>query len=240
MGRRKRRRSRMTRIARWGALIALAALVAPVLTIIGLRWIPPVTTSYMLQSRVEAWRARGPHEPLRYRWVGWDRISPHACIAVVAAEDQKFAYHSGFDAQAIEDAWQERRNGGRIRGASTISQQVAKNLFLWPQRSFVRKGLEAYLTVAIELVWPKRRILEVYLNVAEFGRGIYGVGAASEAFFKKRPAELNREEAALLAAVLPNPRRLRVESPSPYVRRRAEWIRGQMEQLGGADYLHTL
>jgi monofunctional glycosyltransferase len=240
MGKRKRLRARVRRLALRAALIALAVLFAPLLAIIVLRWVPPVTSAYMLRSRVEASPTHGPRAPLRYHWVDWDRISPHARIAVVAAEDQKFPHHSGFDAQAIEDAWEERRGGGRIRGASTISQQVAKNLFLWPKRSFVRKGFEACLTVAIEFVWPKRRILEVYLNVAQFGDGIYGVGAASEAFFKKQPAELSREEAALLAAVLPNPRRLRVGSPSPYVRRRAEWIRGQMEQLGGSDYLRSL
>jgi len=240
MRKRKRLRARMTRLARWGAMIALAVLIAPLLAILALRWVPPVTTSTMLQYRIESWHARGSHDRLRHRWVGWDRISPHARIAVIAAEDQKFPHHRGFDTEAIEGAWEERRSGGRIRGASTISQQVAKNLFLWPARSFVRKGLEAYLTVAIELVWPKRRILEVYLNVAEFGRGIYGVGAASEAFFKKPPAELSREEAALLAAVLPSPRRLRVENPSAYVRRRADWIRGQMEQLGGAGYLRGM
>jgi monofunctional biosynthetic peptidoglycan transglycosylase len=151
-----------------------------------------------------------------------------------------FAYHPGFDFAAIYAAIAERERGGRVRGASTISQQVAKNLFLWPGQSYVRKGLEAYLTLLIERLWPKRRILEVYLNVAEFGDGIYGVGAAAARFFRTDPLHLTRTEAARLAAVLPAPRHLHVERPSAYVLRREAWIVGQMGQLGGAGYLEEL
>ena len=156
---------------------------------------------------------------------------------MVAAEDQMFPEHFGFDLESISDAIDKHSKGRRLRGASTISQQVAKNLFLWSGRSFIRKGLEAYYTALIELIWPKRRILEVYLNIAEFGDGIYGVSAAGEAFFKKSPSKLSPSDAALLAAVLPSPARLRADRPSIYVNSRRLWILDQMLQLGGAAYL---
>jgi monofunctional biosynthetic peptidoglycan transglycosylase len=161
-------------------------------------------------------------------------------LAVVAAEDQKFPHHWGFDFESIEDAVQHKGPRGRLRGASAITQQVARNLFLWPGRSYIRKGLEAYFTVLLEGLWPKRRILEVYLNIAEFGDGAYGVYAASQTFFSKRPAELQTQEAALLAAVLPNPARLHVRNPSAYVHERAGWIEEQMTRLGGPAYLQNL
>ena len=186
----------------------------------------------MIQRQVAAW-VGGNHEfELSYRWTPFSAISSNAAVAVIAAEDQKFPLHSGFDVEAIEEALDERERGRRVRGASTISQQVVKNLYLWPGRSFVRKGLEAYLTVLVEFFWPKRRILEVYLNTAEMGRDVFGVGAASRRFFAKPPSALTPREAALLAAVLPSPRRFHADPPSPYVRRRAEWIEQQMEQLG--------
>jgi len=182
----------------------------------------------------------GTLPPLRYDWVPWPRISPWLRLAVVAAEDQKFPVHAGFDAESILQAVRAHERGASLRGASTISQQVAKNLFLWPGRSWVRKGVEAWLTVWLELLWPKRRILEVYLNVAELGPGVYGVGAASRAYFGVSAADVGPRQAALLAAVLPNPTAYRVEAPSPYVRRRADWIRQQMRQLGGPAYLAGL
>jgi monofunctional biosynthetic peptidoglycan transglycosylase len=160
-------------------------------------------------------------------------------LAVVAAEDQKFPQHWGFDFESIVDAVEEQGVRGRLRGASTITQQVARNLFLWQGRSYLRKALEAYFTVLLELCWPKRRILEVYLNIAEFGEGRYGVGAAARAFFGKPPNELQTSEASLLAAVLPNPVRFRVRDPSAYVRHRAAWIESQMAKLGGPAYLGT-
>ena len=152
---------------------------------------------------------------------------------MIAAEDQNFPTHRGFDVESIQKAIDAAERGRRLRGASTISQQVAKNLFLWSGRSFVRKGLEAYFTVLIELTWPKRRILEVYLNVAELGDGVFGVEAASQRFFKKPAAKLGPSEAALLAAVLPNPIRFRANRPSAYVEERRAWILQQMDQLGG-------
>ena len=175
-----------------------------------------------------------------YRWTDWDQIAPYAALAVIAAEDQQFLDHHGFDVEAIRVALGDVGRGERLRGASTISQQTVKNLFLWPGRSVVRKALEAWLTVLIELSWSKRRILEVYLNVAEFGVGVFGITAASERFFGKRPADLGADEAARLAAVLPNPAVLHVERPSTYVQARQSWIRAQMAQLGGVALIKTL
>ena len=193
----------------------------------------------MLRYRVESLLAEQKRPPLRQKWVKWAAISPNLPLAVVAAEDQKFPEHRGFDLESISEAMERNAKGGRIRGASTISQQVAKNLFLWPGRSYLRKGLEAGFTGLLELLWPKRRILEVYVNIAEFGEGVYGAQAAAETYFRKSPARLSAGEAALLAAVLPNPKRLRVARPSAYVRERQEWILGQMGQLG-ASYLKEL
>ena len=217
----------------------LGLVLLSILLTLPWRWIAPPMSSFMLQWCLSAWwQGQGCH--IRYQWVAWRHISPHMAIAVVAAEDQKFPHHWGFDVDALVEVWQEHQDGGRLRGASTISQQVAKNLFLWPGRSVVRKGLEAYFTVYIEVLWSKRRILEVYLNVAEFGQGIFGIAAASDTFFGKSSAQLADHEAALLAAVLPNPSQLRVEQPSAHVLKRRAWILRQMQQLGGPKYLQGL
>jgi len=231
-------RRRLPRVARLLLRAAGVALAATVLPILLLRWVPPVTSAFMLQRQAGA-LLHGEDPGIRYRWVGWRGIPPAMRLAVVAAEDQKFPEHWGFDFESIADAAEENESRRRPRGASTISQQVAKNLFLWPRGGWVRKGLEAYATVWIELLWPKRRILEVYLNVAELGDGVYGVGAASERFFGKPPSRLTSRQAALLAAVLPSPRRFRADRPSPYVARRADWIERQMRMLGPA-YLAAL
>ncbi len=232
--RRSRFRSRRLRSA--CLLLGLIGVAAPLLVLLLLRWAPPPTTAFILRHTLLSADDAG----VAYRWTDWDQISSHVAIAVIAAEDQKFFGHHGFDVASIQDAVADARRGAGLRGASTISQQVAKNLFLWPGRSFVRKGLEAYLTVGLELAWPKRRILEVYLNVAEFGPGVFGIGAASERFFGKAPAAITADEAALLAAVLPNPVRLRVDQPSAYVRERHSWILGQMRRLRATDLLHPL
>jgi monofunctional biosynthetic peptidoglycan transglycosylase len=196
------------------------------------RWLPPPTTAFMLQQRFD-----GRRQTIQQRWVPWEGISRNLVLCVVAAEDQKFPAHRGFDVDAIVRATQERRR--LPRGASTISQQLAKNLFLWPGRSFVRKGLEAYFTVWIEQLWPKRRILEVYLNVAEFGPGIFGAAIASEQMFGKPASQLTMREAALLAAVLPSPKRMSATRPSAYVGERA----GQIERTArglGVSYIAGL
>jgi monofunctional biosynthetic peptidoglycan transglycosylase len=177
---------------------------------------------------------------VRYDWTSYTAISPHVALAVIAGEDQRFPDHQGFDFVEIQDALEDQEEGKPLRGASTISQQVAKNLFLWSGRSFVRKGLEAWFTVLLELLWSKERILEVYLNIAEFGDYTFGVEAASRRFFNKPAARLTADEAVRLAAVLPNPLRYRVDKPSAYVLKRQRWIERQMGQLGGVAYLDRL
>jgi monofunctional biosynthetic peptidoglycan transglycosylase len=209
------------------------------LPVLVLRFLPPPTSAFMLADRLIG-RERVPASDIRYRWTDWASIAPVMRLAAVAAEDQKFPRHWGFDFESIQDALEHPGRRGRLRGASTISQQVARNLFLWRGRSVVRKGLEVYFTILLEACWSKRRILEVYLNIAELGDGIYGIAAASEAFYGKRAAGLLAGEAALLAAVLPNPKRFSVRAPSLYVRDRATWIETQMTQLGGPAYLRSL
>ncbi|MEO7917176.1 MAG: monofunctional biosynthetic peptidoglycan transglycosylase, partial [Dokdonella sp.] len=193
--------------------------------------------AFMVQRWVGALIGADDPVDMRYRWTAIAKVSSRLPISLIAAEDQKFPIHNGFDMAAIRSALDDADDGERLRGASTISQQVAKNLFLWNGRSFVRKGIEAYYTVLIEALWPKRRIIEVYLNVAEFGDGVYGATAASKQFFGVAPAQLSARQSALLAAVLPNPRSYRVNPPSLYVQRRAAWIERQANQLGGAAYL---
>jgi monofunctional biosynthetic peptidoglycan transglycosylase len=228
------------RIALLVTVAAIAVFGLSTLVVLVFRWAPPPTTAFMLQHQLMVRRAGQPERAVRYRWVEWSDMTPELAVAVIAAEDQRFPQHHGLDFEAIGDALDERQQGGRLRGASTISQQVAKNLFLWQGRSLVRKGLEAYLTALIELTWSKRRILEVYLNVAEFGDGVYGVGVASELFFARPPVGLDRSQAALLAAVLPSPKRLDAGAPSAYVLERQTWILTQMEQLGGVSYLRGI
>ena len=229
-------RSRVARAFIRLAQAAALAWVVSVLAVLALRWMPPLTSGVMMERRVEALLG-GRSYHVDYRWAPWSRISRQAGIAVIAAEDQNFLTHHGFDVESIQKAIDAKEKGARLRGASTISQQVAKNVFLWSGRSFVRKGLEAYFTVLIELTWPKRRILEVYLNIVELGDGVFGVEAASQRFFRKPAAKLGPSEAALLAAVLPNPIRFRVNRPSAYVEERREWILQQMDQLGGTSLI---
>ena len=224
--------------------IALIVVVtASLLPVAALRWIDPPTSAFMLRHRVQSLWNEQLSKNIAYRWVDWKKISPFAPLAVVASEDQKFPSHWGFDTESIAEALEDREKGIRSRGASTITQQVAKNLFLWPGRNFIRKGLEAYFTVLIEMLWPKQRILEVYLNIAEFGNGVYGIRAASNIYFNKSPLRLSRGECALMAAVLPNPLRLRLNRPSAYMRNRARWILSEMDRLdriSATPYLHGL
>lgn len=220
--------------------LLVAGVVLSVVLVLCLRWVAPPTSAFMVGSHLAQLLSSDSRSRIRYQWVDWEAISPQLPLAVVAAEDQKFPRHAGFDFDSIGKALERNRQGGRLRGASTISQQVAKNLFLWPGRSYVRKGLEAYFTVLLECLWPKKRILEVYVNIAEFGDGIYGVHAAAESVFGKKPAELTNWDAALLAAVLPNPKVLKARKPSAYVKERRRWIATQMRQLNGTEYLRDL
>jgi monofunctional glycosyltransferase len=221
-------------------LLVLLGLLASVLPVVLLRWWHPVTSAFMLRARLDAVLAHDHRYRTSYDWVDLERISPNAALAVVAEEDQEFPFHAGFDFRSIREAVRASARGKRLRGASTISQQVAKNLFLWSGRSYARKGLEAWFTVLLETFWPKERILEVYLNIAEFGRGVYGVEAAARGFFHEPAARLSPQQAALLAAVLPNPHLMHVERPSRYVLERRDWVLDQMRKLGGSAYLRTV
>jgi monofunctional biosynthetic peptidoglycan transglycosylase len=222
------------------ATLLLTFLVLTVGPVLLLRWIDPVTSAFMLEAKANAISAGNSKYVNHYQWVDLEQISPHAALAVVASEDQLFPFHAGFDVKSIREAVRENAHRKRPRGASTISQQVAKNLFLWNGASYVRKGIEAWLTVLIETLWPKERILEMYLNVAQFGPGVYGVEAASQRFYRKHAARLTRAEAATLAAVLPNPVRMHADRPSAYVQSRRDWILGQMRGLGGSQYLESV
>jgi len=228
---------RLARAILWLVLICIAASVLAVLT---LRWLDPPFTAFMAEAEVAAWTSRDSRFELRHRWVDLDKISPNLPLAVVASEDQKFPEHWGFDVEAIEKAYALNQHAHKVRGASTISQQVAKNLFLWSGRSYFRKGLEAYFTLLIEAIWPKRRILEMYLNIAEFGYGVYGAEDAAQRFFHKPASTLTRADAAVLAAVLPNPQRYSATAPSRYVQQRRDWILGQMQALGGPGMLQEI
>lgn len=230
-----KRRSLARQLFSWSTRLLLAFVALSVLAVLVLRFVDPPTSAMMIERRLAA----DAGFTLRQQWVDAGNIAPALAIAVVAAEDQKFPMHNGFDLESIESALEKGEHGSRLRGASTISQQVAKNLFLWSGRSWARKGLEAWFTVLIEAAWPKERILETYLNIAEFGDGVYGAEAAAQTFFGKPAAALGEHEAALLAAVLPNPRSMDARRPSPYVRERAAWIRRQARQLGGPGYLGT-
>lgn len=225
---------RVLRIAVRTMLIGiLVAVSVSVMLVVPMRWIDPVTTAFMIADERDS-------SEIRFEWVAWDDIAESLALAVIASEDQRFFEHPGIDVASIRKSVEESRRGEGLRGASTITQQVAKNLYLWRGRSFVRKGVEAYLALLVDVAWPKQRILEVYLNVAEFGPGIYGVGAASEIYFGKPASAVSDAEAALLAAVLPNPIRLNAGKPSDYVRERQRWVVGQMQRLRREQVLRAM
>lgn len=210
--------------SKWRWWLALTApLWIVTLLVLLMRWVPPPTTAFMIAD---------PAEQIDYRWVPREKISANAALAVVSAEDQKFPQHWGFDFKSIFKAVRSNRHRNRRRGASTISQQTAKNLFLWSGGGFFRKGLEVYVTLNIEMLWPKRRILEVYLNIAEMGPGVYGVEAASQRYFGIPAWKLQPWQAARLASVLPNPKRYSVNKPSKHTLAKSKWIQEQMRYLG--------
>ncbi|GAA0826799.1 monofunctional biosynthetic peptidoglycan transglycosylase [Marinomonas arenicola] len=207
----------------WRVLIAFA------LILLLFRFVPPPTTAFMLQSDY----------PVTQHWISIDKLPPQVPLAVIGSEDQRFPDHFGVDFTAITKALSQYDDGEGLRGASTITQQTAKNLFLWPGRSFIRKGLEAGLAISLEAIWGKKRILEVYLNVAEFGKGIYGVEAASQHYFGKSARHLTANQAARLAVLLPSPRKRDPNRLTPNLRQRVDWIERQMQQLG-AGYLNPI
>lgn len=222
------------RWARWAVRGLLIAIGLSVGLVLPFRWIDPPSSAVMLQREL----AEGA--PVNQEWAPLGAIDPAVALAVVAAEDQRFPDHWGFDIREIRAAVETRIDGGRLRGASTLSQQVARNLYLWRGRSFLRKGLEVWFTLLIEALWTKGRILEIYLNVAQTGEQMFGVAAASRRYFGRPPDRLGRRRAALLAAVLPNPVRFRVDRPSEFVLERRDWILRQMQNLGGERYLASI
>jgi monofunctional biosynthetic peptidoglycan transglycosylase len=225
-------RSTTRKLKLWILWTGLVFVLGSIALVLPLRWLNPPITAFMLKD----WWVSGQHPA--HAWVSLNRISPQLRIAVIASEDQLFPVHYGFDLKMIADAIEESPE--QRRGASTISQQVIKNLYLWDGRSYLRKGIEAWLTLLIELFLPKERILEIYLNIAEFGRGIYGANVASQRLFGKGPGQLNLYEAALLTAVLPNPKWRKANKPSSYVRKRAFEIMLAIQELGGVTYLQQI
>lgn len=223
--------------------LAVFVIVFPIVQVIALRFIDPPFSSFMAIRQLQAWGSGDFKFRIAHDWRDIEKMSPNVPVALVAAEDQLFAEHSGFDMVAIEKARAKNQKGKRIRGGSTISQQVAKNLFLWSGSGWLRwlrKGLETWYTFWMELLWPKGRILEVYANVAEFGDGVYGAQVAARRFYRKDASRVSAAEAARLAAVLPNPKRYSVVKPGPYVQRRANAIHRQMGNIGGKAYLEGL
>ncbi|MCC8359482.1 monofunctional biosynthetic peptidoglycan transglycosylase [Salinimicrobium sediminilitoris] len=217
----------MKRFFRFLLKFLLGLFLFSILMVVIYKWVPVPFTPLMAIRYFE-----NPEEDIQHDWVAMEKISDNLKLAVIASEDQNFPVHSGFDYEAIQKAMEDNKKGRRVRGASTISQQTAKNVFLWPQRSWFRKGLEVYFTFWIELLWSKERILEVYLNSIEMGQGIYGAEAAAQAWFGKSAENLTAYEAAAIAAILPNPRQYRAKPASSYIQGRQSWIVRQMRNLG--------
>jgi len=233
----QRKKTSGQRLKTWALRVTIGLAGIAIAGILLFSFLPVPFSAVMAERQIGAWLSGDFRYVAHSDWIEMKNISPWMPLAVIASEDQKFPDHWGFDVQAIQSVLDGEET--RMRGASTLSQQTAKNVFLWDGRSWIRKGLEAGLTVAIETVWTKRRILTVYLNVAEFGEGVFGVEAASQRYFHKPASRLTMAEAALLAAVLPNPIRFRADAPSAYVRQRQQWILRQMRQLGGEGFLNA-
>lgn len=220
-----------------GLILALALL--SILSVLAVRWLNPPISMLMLERKITALVQQQPYQ-LQHQWRDWETLPDHLKMSVIAAEDQRFASHYGFDLTAIKAAYQHNKTASTIRGASTLTQQVAKNVFLWSSRSWWRKALEAWFTLWIELLWSKERILEVHLNIAEWGLGVFGAEAAAEHYFKVKAPYLNAQQAALLAASLPSPLSRNPSRPTPQMLKTAAWIQQQIRQLGGSHYLNRL
>ncbi|RJS91874.1 monofunctional biosynthetic peptidoglycan transglycosylase [Salinisphaera sp. Q1T1-3] len=226
---------------RWVGIVLIAAVaiaLAPAAVLLVLRFVDPPATAFMTYTQARL-REDNPDAEIAYRWVDIDHMAACMPLAAVASEDQTFPTNHGFAWESIERALRHNANGGRVRGASTITQQTAKNLFLWPAKSYVRKGIEAYITLWMDVLWPKRRVLEVYLNVAQFSPTAFGVSAAADNLFGRRAANLSQSQCAALAAVLPNPKRYDAAHPDSYVAGRQQWILTQMRHLG-PSYLDSV
>lgn len=208
--------------------------VFSIAVVIVFKWIPVPITPLMIIRNIE--QPNDENKGWQHDWVPIEDISQHLQLAVICSEDQLFLKHHGYDIKAIEKAYENNKTGNRVKGASTISQQTAKNVFLWPDRSWLRKGLETYFTFLIELIWSKERIMEVYLNSIEMGPGIYGAEAAALYWFKKPSAHLTKQEAAAIAAILPNPLHYKANPATPYIEGRKTWIIKQMQNFGTLEY----
>ncbi|MCB1214256.1 MAG: monofunctional biosynthetic peptidoglycan transglycosylase [Deltaproteobacteria bacterium] len=206
-----------------------------ILWVLAFRWLPIPATPLMVIRSLEQKQAK-QKVIWQHDWVSLENISKNLQRAVICSEDQKFLEHQGFDLKAITAALKHNQKGKKLRGGSTISQQTAKNVFLWPHRSWLRKGLEVYFTFLIEITWPKERILEVYLNSIEMGPGIYGAEAAAQYWFKKSAQELSPSEAAAIAAILPNPRKYKAQPPTSYIQKRKQWIIKQMNYYRDLEF----
>ena len=225
---------------RWLLFLFLLPILLSLLAVLIFRFVAPPLSGVMAQRIIEARQAGEDGFRVDYQWCPFESYGPYLPLAVIASEDQRFLDHHGFDTVEIQKALDDAEDGGRLRGASTVSQQVAKNLFLWSGRSWVRKGLEVYFTAMLELAWPKRRLLETYLNIAETGDGMFGFCAACERRFGKPCSTLAPYQLALMVATLPDPRRRRADQPTPYLHQRASWIVRQMDQLGGPAWLQQM
>lgn len=233
----QRKKRRWRRWLLWGLA---TPVVVSVLAVLLFRFVAPPVSGVMLERLIESRAGNDPAFRIDYQWCPLKAFGPYLPVAVIASEDQRFVDHHGFDTVEIKKALDAAEDGERMRGASTISQQVAKNLFLWSGRSWLRKGLEVYFTGLIEALWPKRRILEVYLNIAETGPGLFGFCGACMHRFGRECAALSPYQLALMVATLPDPRRRRADKPTPYLHQRASWIVRQMDQLGGPQLMQTI
>ncbi|BDZ72482.1 monofunctional biosynthetic peptidoglycan transglycosylase [Methylophaga marina] len=220
---------------KWLLYAMLGWLVLSLLIVLPFRWLNPPVSMVML----ERWLTHDDYS-IQQTWLSWDEMPKKAALAVITSEDQRFPIHQGFDVDAIMNALNEAEEGGRLRGASTISQQVAKNMFLWTGRSWLRKGLEVWFTSLIEVTWGKQRILEVYMNIAEWGPGVFGIEAASQYHFGKRASQLTDMQAALLASTLPSPLKYDPARPAQHLIDRARWNLAQQRKLGGTNWLATI
>ncbi|GAA5522543.1 monofunctional biosynthetic peptidoglycan transglycosylase [Aliifodinibius salicampi] len=233
-------KSAFIRLGRWIIQFIAGFIIISSLIVLLFRWVNLPTSSFMMQRSVSAWWNGEDHFELHYEWTNWDDMSSHIKMAAIASEDQNFANHWGIDFASVQEALEEYEQGQGLRGASTITQQTAKNLFLWPNQSYVRKGIEAYFSLLLELFWPKKRILEVYLNIAEFGDGVYGVQSAADRYFFTTAARLSKSQSALMVTALPAPKRYNLASPSGYMLSRRDWVMQYMDLLGGSYYLEKL
>jgi monofunctional glycosyltransferase len=220
--------------------LVLTMFLLSIVWVLIYRWLPPPATLHMITRRAKAGKEGVADQNIKYRFVSLEEMSENMPLAVIASEDQLFTSHDGFDFKAIKGAFEHNQASKKISGGSTISQQVAKTVFLWHGRSYMRKAVEAYFTVLIETLWGKKRIMEVYLNIAEMGDRVFGVDAAARAYFKKDPAKLTSQQAALIAAVLPNPVKYSVKKPTPYILRKRRNIMRNMRRLGGVAHVRPL